>query len=140
MKAYLRRKPRHFIIFSILMLVCFLRTGLFERMLQHVYLLPLTSEDCWLLGCMVFLMVFLYLTAVGYRFDEDGIAKKYPLLPEKYYPKEKMQGYILRSGISSVWIIKMTDGKILVLPGYIPGVESATLYFLAHTNLPKLPG
>lgn len=137
MRTYLRRRRRHFIIFAAFILICFLRTGFFERILQGVFLLPLTADDYWLFSCMIFLVFFLYATAVGYRFDEGGIAKKYPILPEKYYRLGSMRSYKMVSGASTIWTIEMEDGKKLILPGYIPGVDKAAKEFLAQANLPK---
>lgn len=140
MKRYIRRKMRHFLIFGLFFFICIFRTDVLVRLLQGTFLLPLSVSDCMLLACAAFLLFFLYITAVGYRFDEEGCAKKYPLLPEKYYPKEMMKGYQVVQGASTIWLISLRGKKEkkLILPGYIPGMQEAVKDFLYNAQIPPI--
>ncbi len=140
MKKYIRRRPRHFFIFGLFFFICIFRTDVSVRLLQGTFLLPLSVSDCMLLGCAVFLLFFLYITAVGYRFDEGGCAKKYPLLREKYYSKEMMKGDRAIQGVSNRWLIYLRGKKKqkLILPGYIPGMEEAVKDFLHQAQIPPI--
>ena len=140
MKRYLRRRPRHFLIFGLFFFICIFRTDVSVRLLQGTFLLPLSISDGMLLACALFLLFFLYITAVGYRFDEGGCAKKYPLLREKYYAKENMKGYQVIQGAETIWCVFLRGKKRkkLILPGYIPGMEQAVEDFLRQAEIPRI--
>lgn len=140
MKKYLRRRPRHFFIFTLFFFICFFRTDLLVRILRGGFLFPLTVSDYLLLGCDVFILFFLYITAAGYRFEEKGCAKKYPFLKEKFYPAEMMSGYRVINGAVTIWCIflKGKKEKKLLLPDYIPGMQQAVEEFLQKSGVPRI--
>ncbi|MGL4524553.1 MAG: hypothetical protein ACRCVN_03405 [Spirochaetia bacterium] len=138
---YFHRSRRHFIIFLALMIICFLRTSFFERLLKNTFLLPLQNDDIILFSCALFLLFFLYFTGVGYAFEGEGIRKKYPFFPATLYPAKDIIAYEFVNKAAPVWIFYLENSKkkmSLIIPGYFPRIKSEVDRFIDHHQITKM--